>query len=218
MKDNPVSSNGFPGSFAGAAPVVTNPPPPLAAETAPRSSPRQRLLAALTGRLPRNLPFFPAPSVTAFLAVLAVGLLFLLPGGLVWAQDAGTIEYPEKETTGAVVTYTAVDPEGEPILWSLAAGGDMEDFSIENGVLTFKRSPDFENATGGGSNGSSNTYTVTVQASDGEEATTATRIVTVNVTNADEAGTLTLSTLQPVDGIELTTTLTDIDGGDGCHL
>ena len=36
--------------------------------------------------------------------------------------------------------------------------------------------------------------------------------VTVTVTNADEAGTLTLSTLQPVDGIELTTTLTDIDG------
>ena len=29
------------------------------------------------------------------------------------------------------------------------------------------------------------------------------RTVTVNVTNVDEAGTLTLSTLQPVDGIEL---------------
>ena len=88
MKVNPVSSNGFPGSFAGAAPVVTNPPPPLAGETAPRSSPRQRLLAALTGLLPRNLPFFPALSVTAFLAALVVGLLFLLPGGPAWAQDA----------------------------------------------------------------------------------------------------------------------------------
>ena len=36
--------------------------------------------------------------------------------------------------------------------------------------------------------------------------------VTVTVTNVDEAGTLTLSTLQPVDGIELTAVLTDIDG------
>ena len=32
------------------------------------------------------------------------------------------------------------------------------------------------------------------------------------VTNVDEAGTLTLSTLQPVDGIDVTATLTDIDG------
>ena len=35
--------------------------------------------------------------------------------------------------------------------------------------------------------------------------------VTVMVTNVDEAGTLTLSTLQPVDGIDVTATLTDID-------
>ena len=38
------------------------------------------------------------------------------------------------------------------------------------------------------------------------------RQVTVNVTNVDEAETLTLSTLQPVDGIVVTATLTDIDG------
>ena len=73
------------------------------------------------------------------LAVLAAGLLFLLPGGLVWAQDAGTIEYPENGT-GAVATFTAVDPEGKSIVWSVA-GDDMAGFSIENGVLTFKSSP-----------------------------------------------------------------------------
>ena len=59
------------------------------------------------------------------------------------------------------------------------------------------------------------TYVTVVSASDGVEATTAIttamREVTVKVTNVDEAGTLTLSTLQPVDGIEVTTTLTDID-------
>ena len=76
MKDNSVSSNGFPGSLT--------------------KDPRRAL------------------SVTAFLAALAVGLLFLLPGGLVWAQDAGTIEYAE-DRTDPVTTYTAADPEGTAI-------------------------------------------------------------------------------------------------------
>ena len=90
MMDNSVSSNGFPGSVAGSVPVVTNSTPLPATETVPRSSPRQRLLAALTGLLPRNLPASNRPSggatssssykgasralgVTALLAVLAVG-------------------------------------------------------------------------------------------------------------------------------------------------
>ena len=99
MMDNSVSSNGFPSSFAGSVPVVTNSTPLPATETVPRSSPRQRLLAALTGLLPRNLPASNRPSggatspsslykrasgaltVTAFLALLAASLLFLLPGG-----------------------------------------------------------------------------------------------------------------------------------------
>ena len=36
------------------------------------------------------------------------------------------------------------------IAWSLAAGGDVEDFEIEGGVLSFKESPNYEMATGGG--------------------------------------------------------------------
>ena len=116
MMDNSVSSNGFPGSFAGSA-----------TETVPRPSPRERLLAALAGLLPRNLPASKPPSgrtnssssykgasralgVTALLVVLAVGLLFLLSGGLAWAQDAETIQYPENGTD-AVATFTAIDPE-----------------------------------------------------------------------------------------------------------
>ena len=61
--------------------------------------------------------------------------------------------------------------------------GDMEDFSMENGVLRFKSSPDFEDPADTGSN---NTYVVTVQASDGGQDTTATEEVTIKVTNVEE--------------------------------
>ena len=54
-------------------------------------------------------------------------------------------EYPENGT-GPVATFTAIDPEGESIVWSLAVGADMEDFEIDNGVLRFKSSPDFESS------------------------------------------------------------------------
>ena len=106
------------------------------------------------------------------------------------------IQYPENGT-GPVATFTAIDPEGESIVWSLAVGDDnAEDFEIDNGVLRFKNSPDYENPQGGTDNNSV-TYTVTVQASDGGEMTTAMEAVTVEVTNVEEAGTIMLSTLQP---------------------
>ncbi len=223
MIDNLVSSNGFPGSFAGSVPVVTNPPPQLATSTVPRPSPRQRLLAALAGLLPRNLPASNPPSgrtnsspsykgasralgVAALLALLAASLLFLLPGGPLHAQEAA-ISYPENGT-GAVATFTAVDPEGKSIVWSLADSGDMGDFDIKDGVLRFKSSPDYEMAV---DENTDNTYVVTVQASDGGDDTTATEVVTIEVTNVEESGTVTLSTLQPQVGVAITATLTDPD-------
>ena len=205
MKHNSVSSNGFPGSSAGAAPVVTKSPPP-----------RQRLLAALTGLLPRNLPFFPALSVTAFLAALAVGLLFLLPGGLAWAQDAGTIEYPE-DGRGAVTTYTAADPEGTAIRsWTLI-GTDADAFTIEGGVLRFAKTPDYETPTDVVGTGDStaaagdNMYEITVQAMD-STGKTAMEEVMVEVTNVEEDGTVTLSARRPLVDVAFTAELTDPDG------
>ena len=53
-----------------------------------------------------------------------------------------TISYPEKGT-GAVATYTASDPEGASVRWSLG-GVDAADFTIDNGVLRFAKTPDYE--------------------------------------------------------------------------
>ena len=146
-----------------------------------------------------TFPFF------ALLALLAVGTLSLLPGGPLQAQEAA-IQYPENGT-GPVATYTAADPEGTEIVsWTLA-GDDAGDFNIEGGVLTFKKSPDFEAALGMG-----NMYSVTVQATD-ETNKVGTRQVTVEVINLDEPGTVTLSALRPQSNVMLTATHTDPDMG-----
>ena len=110
-----------------------------------------------------------------------------------------TIEYMEKGTR-AVATYTATDPEGAAVKWSLE-GDDAGDFSIMGGVLSFKKSPNFEAATGGGPEDAdvSNTYSVTVAATD-DTNKKAMKEVTVTVTNVDEPGTVKLTTLRPRAG------------------
>ena len=82
--------------------------------------------------------------ILALLAALAVGLLFLIPGGPLHAQDAdGPIMYAENGT-GPVATYSATDPEETAITsWSLG-GTDAALFDIAGGVLSFKKSPDYE--------------------------------------------------------------------------
>ena len=119
-------------------------------------------------------------------------------------------EAPEKYAengTGTVATFTAEDPEGESIVWSLD-GDDMDEFTIVNGVLRFKSAPDYEAPADVGGN---NMYEVTVQASDGGVGTTATEVVAIEVTNVDEPGTVTLSTLQPQVDAVITATLDDPD-------
>ena len=164
----------------------------------------------------------------ALLAALAASLLFLLPGGPVHAQDAD-LTHPEN-STDAVATFTAADPEGRPVYWSLATQevngevtvedvADHADFMINSdGVLSFKFSPDFESPMGGGvvADTNTNTYKVVVVASDdapgaGEMIEMAYEKVTVMVTDVDEMGMVTLSAEQPQASVELTATLTDDD-------
>ncbi len=105
--------------------------------------------------------YFAVP-VMALVAALAVGLLFLLPGGLIQAQDSTTIEYAENGED-PVATFTAEDPEGvTPIAWTVLASdavttnidgvedsdrADGTHFDIsKDGVLTFDIGGDTQTA------------------------------------------------------------------------
>ena len=87
----------------------------------------------------------------------------------------------DENGTGAVGTYTADDPEDDDITWSLR-GTDRFDFDIsDDGELTFRSSPDYEDPDDSGRN---NEYEITVRASDGSLADTMS--VTITVTNVNE--------------------------------
>ena len=124
--------------------------------------------------------------------------------------------------TNIVGTYTAADDEDDSanprgrIDWDLS-GTDASDFEISaNGVLTFSETPDFENPEDAGGD---NVYNVTVEAADtalgGQDADLP---VTITVVNVDEAGQVTLSALQPKEGVVFTATLSDPDGGETDQL
>ena len=200
-----------------AAAIVKAPPPGALTKRPDRKFPglHPPLGGATSLSLFTNRRFaFP---ILALLAALAVGLLFLLPVGLLQAQDAdGPIMYAENGM-GPVATYTAVDPEMTAVKWTLN-GDDAGDFDIDGGVLTFKKSPDYEAATGGGSEDTdvSNTYSVMVVATDATRRE-GTEEVTVNVTNVDEPGTVKLTTLRPMAGVTLTASVTDPDGSETGH-
>ena len=176
-------------------------------------------------------------SAVAFLAVLAVGLLFLLPGGLLQAQDNGDIMYAE-DRMDPVRSFTSMDPEGDSIEWDVR-GLDAADFTISStGVLEFKDQPDFEDPTdrarsptydsaghrytAAGIMGLNNVYQVTVSATEvrnnrPDNTLPAKRTdidLTITVMNVDEPGEVELSWLQPEVGTPIMATLTDPDNPD----
>ena len=165
-------------------------------------------------------------------ALLAILLLAYFLHNSAFAQDSGTIEYAENDT-GPVATFTADDPEDRMVYWSLLdtlpslvptvdgtdlTNDDFEDngdFSISaDGVLSFNIPPDHEMPMGGGTEDDSNTYNIVVVASDdapgaGDMIKMGYKKVTVMVTDVDEPGVVTLSSLQPQVGTDLTATLVD---------
>ena len=118
------------------------------------------------------------------------------------------VDYAEN-STDAVGTYTATDPEGADIAWSLS-GADMGAFSISDaGVLSFSASPNHEAPTDADTN---NVYMVTVMASDGTTMATS-REVAVTVTDVDEGGSVTVTPGSAMVGTELSASLSDPDTG-----
>ncbi|MCY4571889.1 MAG: cadherin domain-containing protein, partial [Gemmatimonadetes bacterium] len=91
----------------------------------------------------------------------------------------------DEDRTDAVATFTATDPEGDTVGWSLS-GDDASAFDITEGVLTFSTQPDYENHADSDTDGD---YEITVEASDGTN--TPTLDVTVTVDNVNEAPTIT---------------------------
>ena len=149
-------------------------------------------------------------------ALMAISLVALPVYNLAFAQATNTIEHAENDM-GAVVTFTATDPEGAMVMWSLG-GTDADKFMIDNGVLNFKESPDFEmpgdveGTTPSTAAAEDNIYEVTVKATD-ETMNTGEEMVMVEVTNVDEPGMVTLSAVQPQSATEFTAMLSDPDGG-----
>ena len=122
-----------------------------------------------------------------------------------------TVSYPENGMD-PVATFSATDQDGDDIAWSLAEKDAYKRFMIDGGVLSFKKSPNYESpnsAVTGGTLDERNVYRVTVQATGG------TLNVVVTVTNVDEDGKVTFSDegrFQPQVGRGLDATLSDPEG------
>ena len=164
-----------------------------------------------------NRPF---NAVLVRLAIVAAALsLLVFAAPVVFAVDS-TTEYAENGED-PVVTFSATDPEGDPIVWKLegAEGVDNEDFELgeDSGVLTFKESPDFENPTDRDEDTSAvpagvgdNRYLVSVTANGGTPY-----VLAVMVTDVDEPGTVGLDKPQPQVGRAVNATgFDDPDGTD----
>ena len=122
-------------------------------------------------------------------ASLAVAILDV-NGAPTFSGDT-TADFAENGT-GAALTVTAADPDGEDsataIAYAIKSGKDGDQFDIDasTGALTFKTAPNYEDPKDSDTN---NTYVVDVEATGGtgDRAMTATQEVTITVTDATEA-------------------------------
>ena len=170
----------------------------------------------------------------AIVAVALAALLLIAPAATADEADPPcsmvgstvTCSYDE-DGTDAVADFSAMDPEGEGIVWD-AEGLDRDAFDITGGVLTFKTSPNFEmpsdvddpDTTGPGNDESGdNIYEVTVKATEvlrddqDPPALSSELTVTVTVKDVDEPGSISLDRLQPQKGAVLTASFSDPDVG-----
>ena len=126
--------------------------------------------------------------LTRFGIIGAVLTAVLLIGSVASAQGVNSDAHEYAENTDITVpigTYSAVDPEGEGVDYGVS---DDDNFAISaEGVLTFKKSPNFEDTP---------SYPVNVTANDAVLVE-----VTITILNVQEPGTVTLGQPQPEVGI-----------------
>ena len=134
-------------------------------------------------------------------------------------SGSSSVSYGEGGT-GTVGSYSASDPGGGSITWSLpntTFEADRSDFDISSsGVLTFENTPDYEDPD---DHNDDNVYKVTVRASDG--SLTASRNVTVTVTDVDESPPDKVTGLTGTPGPnhgEISVTWSAADGADGYQV
>ena len=115
----------------------------------------------------------------------------------------GTASF-EENSSSAVASYTAADPERDTLTWSVSG----DDFWIsDRGQLYFRTPPSFEGGT------MSYTVTVTATDDDADGNLSGSLSVTVTVTDVEEEGTVTIEPLRGWDGTTFQAGLDDDDGG-----
>ena len=128
-----------------------------------------------------------------------------------------TLSFRENATTETrLYTYRATDLDRDTtIAWSVE-GDDRDDFEIDEGVLTFKEEPDYENPTDStpGSPQRDNVYEITVVASDGTNRDTLDVAITVTDVNEgpEVTGQSTRTVSENFDEVVATYTATDPEG------
>ncbi len=136
------------------------------------------------------------------------------------AFDEGTSatrSISEESLTGTPVgaAVSASDPEVDDLTYSIGSGTDSDHFDVDSATGQLSVAPgaslDFEGKP---------SLEVAVQVADGKDAShnpdtavDATITVTVNLVNADEQGRIALSSTNPEEGVSLTASVTDPDGG-----
>ena len=139
----------------------------------------------------------PFKSLIARIAIIALALSLVVPfvpAAFADSHNSSSVSYAENDT-GPVATFSATDQDEDPIEWSLG-GADDDDFTIDGGLLAFKKSPNYEDpqSQSTGSLADRNVYNVDVQATGGSHS------VIVTVTDVDEDGAPTLNKPQPQVG------------------
>ena len=148
--------------------------------------------------------------------VLVVLLVLFARAVPVWAappQITSETAFTVDEGSTAVTTLTATDPENDPLTWSIpagmAGGADGGAFSLTAaGGLTFTAAPDYEAST---DDDEDNVYAVTVEVSDGTNATPAALEVTVEDVAPGLAGPTTASHPEGKRGLRIAAYSVDDD-------